>query len=140
MKTYHHQYARRLAKTSSQEAKARDRQQFADCKVWGLNDEWIDHRISRTANRFHSVEAMAEIGWGEFFKTLLSFGCFPVITSSASLRICIIASQNLKRAINDKPYQRCILYLSSSSRVSDSVGSINIQVGIGHEHVGGWKP
>lgn len=45
MKTYHHQYARRLAKTSSQEAKARDRQQFADCKVWGLNDEWIDHKI-----------------------------------------------------------------------------------------------
>jgi hypothetical protein len=31
-------------------------------------------------------------------------------------------------------------YLSISSKVSDSVGSINIQVEMGQEHVGGWKP
>ena len=31
-------------------------------------------------------------------------------------------------------------YLSSSSSVSDSVGSISIAVEMGHEHVGGWNP
>jgi len=67
---------------------------------------------------------MTEMGWGAFLSKLLSFGCLPVITSSASLRIWIIASQNL----------------SSSSNVSDSVGSISMQVEIGQEHVGGWKP
>lgn len=32
------------------------------------------------------------------------------------------------------------VYLSISSKDSDSVGSINIAVGIGHEQVGGWNP
>jgi hypothetical protein len=31
-------------------------------------------------------------------------------------------------------------YLSISSRVSDSVGSISMQVEMGQEHVGGWNP
>lgn len=33
-----------------------------------------------------------------------------------------------------------VTYRSSSSKVSDSVGSISIQVWMGQEHVGGWKP
>jgi len=33
-----------------------------------------------------------------------------------------------------------LTYLSISSSVSDSVGSINIHVEMGHEQVGGWKP
>ena len=49
--------------------------------------------------RFHSAsdKAMTEIGWGAFLSKLLSFGCFPAMMSSASLRIWIIASQNLQR-------------------------------------------
>ena len=31
-------------------------------------------------------------------------------------------------------------YLSSSSFVSDSVGSMSMAVEMGHEQVGGWKP
>jgi hypothetical protein len=94
-------------------------------------------------NQFHSEDAIADIGWGAFFSTLLSLGCLPVTMSSTSRRIWIIASQNLHRNYEVMTGGRVKIKgtcLSSSSSVSDSVGSISIQVDIGHEHVGGWKP
>jgi len=92
--------------------------------------------------RFHSLsdKAITEGGCGAFLSTLLSFGCLPVITSSTSHRICIMASQNLRRRLLIWVLQDIITYLSTSSKVSDSVGSINMQVDIGQEHVGGWNP
>lgn len=72
---------------------------------------------------------MTEMGCGAFFRRLLSFGCFPEMISSASLRISIIASQNLEAT---STLGVCVAdsqpHLLSSSKDSDSVGSISIQV------------
>jgi hypothetical protein len=78
-------------------------------KVWTIGLRLMaDGNEKKSTNRFQfsSEEVMTEMGCGAFFKRLLSFGCFPEIISSASLRISIIASQNL-----DAIYQQLKVFL-----------------------------
>ena len=72
-------------------------------KVWMVGFKLLTiNSEEKSTNRFQSSseDTMTEMGCGAFFKRLLSFGCFPEIISSASLRISIIASQNLEGYVN----------------------------------------
>ena len=101
-------------------------------KVWMVGLRLLTISEEKSTNRFQSSseDTMTEMGCGAFFKRLFSFGCFPKMISSASLRISIIASQNLEGYVNigrmSVTYSQS--HLSSSSKDSDSVGSISIQV------------
>lgn len=51
---------------------------------------------------FHSFSGrvMSATGCGAFFSRLLSLGCLPEMMSSTSLRIWIMASQNLEERVS----------------------------------------
>lgn len=114
-----------------------------------------------SAYRSHSVAVTTCIVCGAFVMMLLPRGCLPVAISSASSRILIMASQNLKvtsRSAGDgragKPDAHvdvaetlglCRLNLQSSRSARrpsllDISERTSIAVVRGHEQVGGWIP
>lgn len=105
-------------------------------------DKPIGTLVFQYTHRFQSESdnAITVAGCGAFLRTLLSFGCFPVMMSSASRRIWIIASQNLRKSLVYGLIDLESTHRSTSSSVSDSVGSISMQVEMGQEQVGGWNP
>ena len=98
---YHRRFVILMARVSFHVTTIKEMQLAHGNKVWMVGLRLLNVGTSeggKSTNRFQSSseDTMTEMGCGAFFRRLLSFGCFPEMISSASLRISIIASQNLE--------------------------------------------